>query len=386
MTSRDSKGRADTSAEQDSVIHRENLQIAVLILIAIAGFFVTRAIAASNRAATLRDAEAWYDRGQRLMSAGRIDEGISSFRRASVRNRYEPKYTLALAKALERKDDTDTARKVLLALREATPEDIEINLALARLAARRQDVTEALRFYRNAVYAPWPAASEGDRRQVRFELIDFLVQHHQPDRALSELLAIAADIPDDPATHVRVGQLFARAGDAAHALDQYQRALRQAPGDQTALAGAGMSAFALGNYPEARRFLRPAGAAGPEVARTRDLVDLVLSTDPLASRIGSAERRRRLAAALDYVEQRLHGCPQDAPPDTERSPTTPLELETASLREELKPPAVLDHDEIEAGVDLLGRIEQHLAKTCPPQTSRDQALALIARAHATEAK
>ena len=43
-----------------------------------------------------------------------------------------------------------------MTLRESEPEDREINLQLARLAASRQDVTEALRFYHNALYAPWP--------------------------------------------------------------------------------------------------------------------------------------------------------------------------------------------------------------------------------------
>ena len=237
----------DDNRLRNAVIHREILQIGVLILIAVVGFFATRAIAANNREVTLRDAEAWYERGQRLMSAGRVEEAIASLRRASVRNRYERKYARALAKALERNGDTEAARAALLTLREASPEDAEVNLALARLAARRQDVTEALRFYHNALYAPWPAESAGDRREVRFELIDFLLQHDQAGRALSELLAMAADLPDDAAAHVRVGQLFARAGDARKALDQYQRALRVAPADRTALAGAGTSAFTIGD-------------------------------------------------------------------------------------------------------------------------------------------
>jgi len=386
MKTRDSKGLAGTSADGSSVVHRENVQIAVLIVIAIAGFFVTRAVAASNRAATLRDAEAWYDQGQRLMDAGRVEEATASFRRASARNRYEPKYPLALAKALERRGETDAARTALLALRDAMPEDIAINLALARLAARRQDVTEAIRFYRNALYAPWPQTSEGDRRDARVELIEVLLQHNQADRALSELLALAADLPDDLTAHLRVGQLFARAGDPRHALDQYERALRLAPSDETALAGAGMSAFVLGSYPRARRYLRRVRPAGAEVTRTRDVVDLVLSGDPLASRIGSAERRRRLAASLDYVGERLQTCRPDTTSAADASPTTMFEQETASLRERLKPAEGLDQDDIEAGVNLLGKIEQQLARRCPPASPRDEALGLIAREHGTESK
>ena len=370
----------------DAFIHREILQIAVLMLIAIVAFFLTRAVAANNRQRTLRDAEVWYERGQLLMSAGRLDDAISSLRRASVRNRYERKYALALANALERNRDTEAARAALLNLREASPEDAEVNLALARLAAERQDVTEALRFYHNALYAPWPTDSARDRREVRFELIEFLLEQMQKGRALSELLAIATDLPDEPAVHVRVGQLFARAGDSRQALNQYEHALRLAPADKDALAGAGTTAFALGDYLQARNYLRRAPGDVDDVSRTREIVDLVLSNDPLARRIGSAERRRRLSASLDYVDERLKGCRQTGAKAAGGSSTATLQEETANLHQHLKPSAVIDQDSIEAVVDLFGRVEQHLAKTCLPLTTRDQALALIARSHATDSK
>jgi Flp pilus assembly protein TadD len=139
---------------RDTLIHREILQVGVLILTAVVGFFLTRAVAANNRDMTHRDAEAWYQRGQQLMSAGRVEEPASSLRRASVRNRHERRYALALAQALQETGDTESARAALLTLREASPGDADVNLALARLAARRQDVTEALRFYHDALYPP----------------------------------------------------------------------------------------------------------------------------------------------------------------------------------------------------------------------------------------
>src|ERR1051325_5666982 len=73
---------------QEAALHREVLQLAALVMVAIAAFFVTRAIAGNSRDMTLRDAEAWYDRGEQLMAAGRLDDAIESLRRASVRNRY----------------------------------------------------------------------------------------------------------------------------------------------------------------------------------------------------------------------------------------------------------------------------------------------------------
>ena len=145
------------AAERSALIHREMVQLGVLILVATAAFLLTRAVAASNRDMSLRDAAEWYRRGQQRSTAGGVDDAIDSFRRATVRDRDEKRYVLALARALALKRDDDAARGVLLTLRESAPEDPDINLQLARLAAARQDVTEALRFYHNALYAPWPA-------------------------------------------------------------------------------------------------------------------------------------------------------------------------------------------------------------------------------------
>jgi tetratricopeptide (TPR) repeat protein len=371
-----------TDRGSDALIHHEILQIGVLMLIAIVSFLVTRAVAANNREQTFRDAEAWYARGQQLMAEGRVGDAITSLRRAAVRNRYERKYALALARALSQKGDSEAARAALLTLREASPEDTEINLALARLAAGRQDVTEALRFYHNTLYAPWPADAARQRREVRFELIDFLLRHEQRGRALSELLTAAADLPDDAAAHVRVGRLFARAGDARHALDQYERALHLAPADRVALAGAGIGAFSLGEFQLARGYLARAPDDIDDVTRTREVVDLVLSIDPLARRVGSVERRRRVAASLDYVDQRLTACIAAGRSTGEPQTAATLAQEAATLREQLKASTPLEQDAIEEGVDLFGRIEQYVSQTCPPPTARDQALTLIARMHA----
>jgi tetratricopeptide (TPR) repeat protein len=380
----------DTSAETaegTAIIHREMLQLGVLILVAIAAFFATRSIAASNSATNLRDAADWYRRGQQALAEGRVADAIDDFRRTMVRNRQYKTYLLALAGALVRNGDDEAAHGVLTALRESLPEDPEINLELARLAARRGNVTEAARFYHNALYAPWPVERTEERRTVRLELIRFLVAHDQPDRALAELLAIAPDLPDEAAAHVRVGELFADAGDDAHALDQFQRALRRDPADGAALAGAGLSAFRLGQYALARTFLRRAPGARDEVNAARDTVEAVLSHDPLATRIGAAERRRRLTADLEYARQRLSECTAARNTATSRTDEADLQREVNQFLGRLEKPAlVLDQDTSEAGVDLIDRLAPNIAQACGTTNARDRALALIGRRHASDSK
>ena len=363
-----------------NLIHREIVQLSVLILVAIAAFSLTRAVAANNRDMNRRDAAEWYRRGQEAIAAGRFDAAVDSFRRATVRDRDDRRYVLALARSLALSREDDAAHRVLLTLRESAPEDPDVNLQLARLAAARRDVTEAVRFYHNALYAPWPADRADAGRNVRIELIRFLLASGQETQALPELLALSADLPDDVVVRLEVAQLFATAGDHAHALDQYQRVLRLAPENGEALAGAGQAAFQLGEYPLARTYLRRAPAGSEAATNARAVVDLVLSSDPLANRLGSAERRRRLVADFSYAQERFGACLAQRSGGQPTSDELALLGEVRDFGDQLRP-AILEHDTIETGVDLIDRIGRLIARNCGPATALDQALVLIGRQH-----
>jgi tetratricopeptide (TPR) repeat protein len=366
-----------------NLIHREILQLAMLVAVAVAAFLVTRVIATDNHDMTVRDAAEWYQRGQHQLAAGDADGAIDSFQRATAKNRIEKRYVLALARALAGAHQDEAARSALLALRESAPEDLEVNLQLARLAADRQDVTEAIRFYHTAVYGSWPADAAA-RQRVRAELVRFLLTHDQASRAVAELIALGTDLPDDAASHVEVGQLFLAAGDSRHALDQFQRALRAAPDSGAALAGAGQAAVRIGDFTLARKYLRkaPDGAGG--VAENRELVDLVLSHDPLAAHIGSSARHQRLADSFSYAEQRLHSCIEQ--PSRGHEPTDELALrdEAEAFKTQLSSFAVHEEDTIETGVELIYRIERDLAQHCSPLAPLDRALILIGRRHGAD--
>ncbi len=366
-----------------AVVRRELFQLVALAAAAVAAFFLTRGVAARDREMTFRDAESWYRAGEAQLAAGHVDAALDSLRRAAVRNRYDRRYALALARALARKGDTESARAALLTLRDASPEDPEVSLQLARVDAQRGDITEAVRFYHNALYAPWPAESADARREVRFELVDLELRNGETARALSELLAVTSDLPDDAAAHTRVAQLFARAGDPRRALAQYERALRLSPGEPSALAGAGEAAFAIGDFERARTYLRDAPVTDDRVARTRGVVDAVLSDDPLARGIRMAERKRRLTDDLDYLGGRLQTCgPSGGAPPAGGGES--LRQETATMRGELDRPGAFDQDFVDNALDLFGRVVGHLARACGPLAARDEALALIARRNAAD--
>ena len=284
----------DGTTNQARLLRRQIFQLSALILIVVTAFFATRALAASNRSMRLADGAEWYARGQRQMAHGDIPRAVDAFRRATVASRTDTRYVLALARALALDGQNDAARRALLTLRETAPEDVGINLALARLAADGGDVTTASRYYHNALYAPWRDDQAAARRAVRIELVDVLLAHERVAPALSELLVLSANLPDDPALQREVARRFAAAGDLRHALDEFERALRTMPDDAGALAGAGQAALALGDYARARRYLDrkrqlPRAHASIEV--------LIIADGPLLDEIAGARNVQSIVAA-----------------------------------------------------------------------------------------
>ena len=380
----DTSPDAGDSVEQGfHLLQRETFLLLLLVAAAVALYFVTRAIAANNRGFTLREAAEWYARGQQQIAAGDADRAVDSFRRATAKNRDEPRYVLALTGALVHTGRGEEARAALLAEREKAPEDVNVNLQLARLAAGRLDETEAARFYRNALYAPWPADQADTRRSVRLELIHFLLAQNDATRAMSEIVALSADLPGDPASQVQAGQLFAQAGDNPRALEHFERALRQSPDNGSALAGAGLAAFRIGDDALALQYLRLAPDGG-DVESTRTLAELIQSNDPLAARIGPAARRRRLLDGLSYVRGRLTECTGQPGGAHAVSPDLSLLDEGDALEAELARTPGVGQDTIESGLDLLSRAEMALTAECPPATPLDRALTIIGQHHGAD--
>jgi tetratricopeptide (TPR) repeat protein len=109
------------------------------------------------------------------------------------------------------------------------PQDAAVNLALARVAARRGSIEEATLYYHNAMYGVWNSDADANRNKARIELVQFLLKRRAPHKAESELMALATSLPPDPAAHLQAAQLFEQAQDYANALAQYEEVLRLDP-------------------------------------------------------------------------------------------------------------------------------------------------------------
>jgi tetratricopeptide (TPR) repeat protein len=356
--------------------HRELFQIAVLIALAVGAFWGARAVHAYAERINVSDAAQWYGRGAAALNAGETGGAVEAFRRAVAKNRGERKYALALASALEGNNEPDAAERVLVALRDSSPEDAEINVALARLNAHNGRVQDAVRYYRNALYAPAAASDVLMRRATRLELIRLLLAHDDRSRALAELLAAANDSPNDAPSASELGDLFMQAGDDSRALEQFTIALRLTPANHDVRRGAGIAAFHLGRYPEARRHLLAAGVLDSDARRLLETATYIVANNPVAPRLALPERRRRMLAALNAARSHLAMCA-----GTTDAASMQRNVDVAIADLEKRRPATADA--FDGYLDVVALAEA-AAADCGTASPADLALALIVRTDSSQ--
>jgi tetratricopeptide (TPR) repeat protein len=365
---------------ESTFVHREIAMLVVLCALVVVGFVLTRAAASANRALRLRDAVAWYDAGEHHLASGQTESAIRALRRAAAINRDNRTYRLALAAALAADRQDDAARQVLLGVRELTPEDPAVNIQLARLEARHDDLTGTVRYYQNAVYGSWSGDQLDGRRAVRIELIRYLLAHEQRGRALSELIVLSGNLPDDVKSQTEAGQLFLNAGEPRRGLDRFRQALRIDPKNAAALAGAGEAAFEAGDYTSAQRYLRAVDSPSARVSELQPITDQVLTRDPLRPGLSLRQRQNRVMTGFRRALEALDDCVIKKPAannafDSLRAEAGALEPELTLERLRRTP------ESIDTALNLIYRIEQQTADTCGQGSAFDRALLLIGRRH-----
>jgi predicted Zn-dependent protease len=333
-----------------------------------------------------------YAEGLAEAGAARYNDAIAAFRAALTCDPSNSQYQLSLARALRDSNDPrrlDEAESYLLALWQRAPQDGAINLALARVAAHRGSIEDATRYYHNAMYGVWTSDFDSNRGKARVELIQFLLKKGAPDKAESELMALATSLPPDPVAHLQAAQLFAQAQVYTGELAQCREVLHLEPENFTALACAGQAAYRSGNYATAQPYLEAAVKADPQDANSRQLLattDLVLRTNPFHSHVSDAERNRRITAAFEQAERRLTECAQQTGVDlkttapSSASPLANLQSRWIAVKPDLAHlRSAAEADLPDTIMDVVFHIEQQTAATCGPPQGLDQALLLISQ-------
>jgi tetratricopeptide (TPR) repeat protein len=365
----------------------------ILTLAAAMGFAAVGHLVARFTANQQARGRKLYAVGLQAAGAGRYDDAIAAFRAALTCDPTNSQYQLSLARALRDSNDPrrlEEAESYLIALWQRTPQDAAVNLALARVAAHRGSVEDATRYYHNAMYGVWNSNPDANRNKARIELIQFLLKKNAVANAESELMALAASLPSEPASHLQAAQLFSEAQDYPNALAQDEAVLRLDPANSAALAGAGQAAYEAGNYATAEYYLRSAVAANPRDTNLRQLLDtteIVLRASPFRTHLSDAERNRRITAAFSQAEDRVTKCAQKTGVDLNSSPNaSPLSrLQTRWIAakpelEHLRAPGETDLPD--AIMDIVFQIEQQTAAICGQPQGLDLALLLISRKRA----
>ena len=363
----------------------------VLTLAAATGFAAVGHLVARYNANQQSRGRKLYAQGIAAAENGRYDDAITAFRAALTCDPTNSQYQLSLARALR---DSGVPRRLeeaesyLLALWQRSPQDAAVNLALARVAAHRGSIEDAIRYYHNAMYGVWNSDPDANRSKSRIELIQFLLKKGAAANAESELLALSASLPPDPTAHLQAAQLFVQAQDYLSALAQYREVLHLDPSNSAALAGAGEAAYGSGNYTLAQHYLQAVVNANPQDAHARELLattDLVLRNNPFRSHISDAERNRRIVGAFTQTEKRLTECARQTgvdlnAPASSASPLLALQSRWMATKPDLEHlRSAAETDLPDAIMDLVFQIEQQTAATCGPPQELDLALLLISQ-------
>ena len=330
----------------------------------------------------------WFARGVADLNAKNFDAAVTDFRAALLYARDDYDYQLNLAEALIGLHQTGQASAYLLNLWDREPENGQVNLELARIAAQKGQTTDAVRYFHNAVYAAWPPDQETQRRDARLELIGLLLRTNAKTQAQAELIALAENVGDDSVQQARIGDLFARAQDYQHALEAYRLSLKYDRHNSAALTGAGYAAFELGQYPVAEHYLQMALSENPndtQAAERLKTAEMVVRMDPFRNQISSAEHNRIIVDAFVTAGQRLTQCPvpNSASAATAGSPP----VSTVNLSDQwtaLKPQITerdlrKDPDVGQTAMSLVFRIERQTSAVCGTPSGADLALLLIAK-------
>jgi len=368
---------------------REPVILLVLTTLTVLFFLAVSALSRIYHAQQEARGESWYQRGIADRQAGNLDRAISEFQAAELYSRGNFLYQLSLAETLAERGKIDEAYSYFSNLRERQPDNGTVSLGLARILAKKGDTNQAIRYYHNAIYSVWDSDPDQHRRAVRFELVDFLLRNNAKNQAESELIALAGNLPNDPALRTHVGDLFLEAQDYQHALEEFRDALRVDHHDAAALAGAGRAAYELAAYPSAKHYLQGAVAANPDDSASADLlktVSLVLETDPFRRQLSASQRDRAVIDAFNAAGERLKDCPLPVTTTAQRSSTPTAEPPLDARWKAMKPQVTLqrlrhDPDFVNDAMDLVFTIEQQTSAQCGAPTGKDLALLLVSKLH-----
>jgi Flp pilus assembly protein TadD len=308
--------------ERRRLIFADTLSLVTLFAITALLAVLTNYLYQSYASHQVSLAARWLQRGDQALRDNKPQAAIDALSSALAYAPNDRSTAIKLAEALASAGRVQEATVYFNALLESQQGSGVINLQLARLAARQGNESQAIEDFQKAIYGNWEGDGYVRRREVRFELINYLIAHHRLDQARSELLVASGNAPaDDISVQLEIARNMEQAQDPSDAFHLYRTILHRHPSLREALDGAGRTAFQLGRYLEAKHYLAralelPATEADSDesavgaLQQSRDQLgeaSRILALYP-SSRLKPAERDARILSARKLAMARLTTC------------------------------------------------------------------------------
>jgi tetratricopeptide (TPR) repeat protein len=368
---------------------------AVTCVLAVLTWLIFRSYSLHQKDAAVR----WKRRGEEALVHSNPAAAVYDLRTSLG---YEPDHRdtqVELAKALAQMGTPRSMQEAAVyfnTLWEKEPGDGNINLQLARLSARQGQTPVSLDHYHMAIYGVWEGDGAIRRRQVRLELVRYLIQQNRFDDARGELLIAAGNDTSTPGL-MQVAGMLAEAHDPADALRIYHEVAGRRPAEPQALEGTGQMAFLLGRYKTARTYLDRALKAAPAAHPLEDralaeknlqIANAVMALYP-SEDLPRHDRLLRVIRALEVARKRYLACanglaghnatPQNGSTQIQNNDQMrALGDKWQSMRPKLTVAALADQQLEQATMQLVYDTEQVTAQVCGEPTGEDAALLRIA--------
>jgi len=331
-------------------------------------------------------ADHWFEQGETAFKSGDAKKALMDYRNALAFSPSNKMFQFHLALALAADNQLPEARAYLLPLLSDAPGSGEINLALARIAAKQSKMQDAMLYYNGAIYGEWDTQPIEMRWNVRKELCDFLLDSGAIMQAEPALIALADSTPEGDlgkektvASMLLKGQLWSRA------LDEFKAVLQSDRGNPDALQGAGVASFQLGDYARAVSYLSRLPKdqpVDPQVAAMLQTARQIESTNPFLTGLSVNEKAHRAFTALSLAEARAQSCiAHSAQSGAPASASADLSRHLASAQDQERNWSERNlarfPDRVDDAMTLVFRIENSAARLCGDPTGADQAIWII---------
>jgi tetratricopeptide (TPR) repeat protein len=309
------------------LIFADSVSLVTLFAITVVLAVLTNYLYQSYASHQVTLANRWLERGEQALRDGKPQVAIDALSSALAFSPSQRDTEIKLAEALASAGRVQEATVYFNALLESEQGNGLINLQLARLAARQGNQNEAISDYQKAIYGNWEGDGYVRRREVRLELVEYLIEHQLFDQARSELLVASGNAPsDDLSIQLDIARHMEQAQDPADALHLYRSLLHRHGSLREALEGAGRTAFQLGRFVEAKRYLTRAlesssaddaanQNSNQDVAQTRERLNEATRLLQLYPSPGLSlrEQNNRILNDRKLAMARLAQCTRDNP-------------------------------------------------------------------------